>query len=70
MSGARIPHDNAVIESFCRRFKDALRKHFRYWENNDLRSVIQEAIHYFNYERPIRKLKGKPPVLYRTELLA
>ena len=27
-------------------------------------------IYYFNNERPVRKLKGKPPALYRTELVA
>ena len=29
-----------------------------------------EAFRYFNYERPVRKLNGKPPVLFRTELVA
>ena len=50
--------------------KDTLRKHFRYWECDDLRSTIEQAIYYFNNERPARKLKGKPPVPYRTELVA
>ena len=70
MSRAGTPHDNAVMESFWGRFKDTLRKHFRYWESDDLRSTIEQAIYYFNNERPGRKLKGKPPVLYRTELAA
>lgn len=70
MSRAGNPHDNAVIESFWGRFKDTLRKHFRYWEYDDLRATVAQAIHYFNYERPVRKLNGKPPVLYRTELVA
>ena len=70
MSRAGNPRDNAVIESFWGRFKDALRKHFRYWESDDLRSVVEQSVHYFNYERPVRKLKGKPPVLFRTELVA
>jgi len=70
MSRAGMPHDNAVIESFWGRFKDTLRKHFRYWERNDLHSVIAQAIHYFNYERPVRKLNGKPPILFKTELVA
>ena len=70
MSRAGNPYDNAVMESFWGRFKDALRKHFRYWESDDLRTTIEQAIHYFNYERPVRKLKGKPPVLFRTELVA
>ena len=64
------PRDNAVMESFGGRFKDTLRKHCRYRESNDLHAVIEQALHYFNYERPVRKLKGKPPVLFRTELVA
>ena len=32
--------------------------------------AIEQAVYYFNYERPVRKLKGKPPVLFRTELVA
>ena len=70
MSRAGNPHDNAVLESFWGRFKDALRVHFRYWESDDLFSVIQQAIHYFNFVRPLRKLNGKPPVLFRSELVA
>ena len=70
MSRAGNPHDNAVMESFWGRFKDTLRKHFRYLESDDLKSIIAQAIHYFNYERPVRKLNGKPPVLFRTELVA
>ena len=69
MSRAGNPHDNAVMESFWGRFKDTLRKHFRYREHEDLHATIEQAIHYFNYERPVRKLKGKPPVLFRTELV-
>lgn len=70
MSRAGNPHDNAVMESFWGQFKDTLRKHFHYWESDDLYTIVEQAIHYFNYERPVRKLKGKPPVLYRTELVA
>ena len=70
MSRAGNPRDNAVMESFWGRFKDTLRKHFRYWECDDLRAVIEQAIYYFNNERPVRKLNGKPPVLFRTELVA
>ena len=70
MSRAGNPHDNAVMESFWGRFKDTLRKHFRYWESEDLRTTIEHAVYYFNNERPVRKLKGKPPVLFRTELVA
>ena len=70
MSRAGVPRDNAVMESFWGRFKDTLRKHFRYWEKDDLHSVVAACVHYFNYIRPVRKLNGKPPVLFRTELVA
>jgi len=70
MSRAGTPRDNAVMESFWGRFKDSLRKHFHYWQSDDLRATIEQAIDYFNNERPVRKLNGKPPVLFRTELAA
>ena len=70
MARAGNPYDNAVMESFGGRFKDTLRKRFRYWESNDLRLIIEQAVYYFNYERPVRKLKGKPPVRFKTELVA
>ena len=70
MPRAGNPHDNAVMESFWGRFKDTLQKHFRYWEIDDLYTVIDQALYYFNYKRPVRKRFGKPPVLFRTELVA
>ena len=70
MSRAGNPYDNAVMESFWGRCKDALRCHFHYWEHDDINSVIAKAIHYFNFIRPLRKLNGKPPVLFRSELVA
>lgn len=44
-------------------------KTFPLLECDDLRAIIEQALHYFNYERPVRKLKEKPPVLYKTELV-
>ena len=70
MSRAGVPRDNAVMESFWGRFKDTLRKHFRYREKDDLHDVVAECVHYFNFVRPVRKLNGKPPVLFRTEPMA
>ena len=70
MSRAGMPRDNAVMESFWGRFKDTLRKHFRYFEREDLYEVVDECVFYFNCIRPVRKLNGKPPVLFRTELVA
>ena len=70
MSRAGNPKDNAVMESYWGRFKDVLRVHFRYLDHDDLPSVIQQAIYYFNNIRPVRKLNGKPPVRFRSELAA
>ena len=70
MSRSGTPRDNAVMESFFGRFKDTLRCQFRYWEHDDLAAVISKAIHYFNNIRPVRKLNGKPPVLFKNELVA
>ena len=70
MSRAGNPYDNAVMESFWGRFKDTLRRHFRFWESDDLSSVIADTIHFFNFLRPIRKLNGLPPVPFRTGLAA
>lgn len=70
MSRAGTPRDNAVMESYWGRFKDVLRVHFRYWEQENLLNVIQEAVQYFNYTRPVRKLNGKPPAQYRSALVA
>lgn len=58
------------MEFFGGRFKDTLHKHFCYWESDDLRATVERAIYYFNNERPVRKLNGKLPVLFRTEPVA
>lgn len=70
MSRAGTPRDNAVIESFFGRFKDVLRSDFKYWRCDSLNDVIAQAIHYFNYIKPLRKLNRKTPVQYRIELAA
>ena len=49
MSRAVTPRDNVVIESFFGRFKDVLRSHFQYWKCDDLRKVIDEAVHYKHF---------------------
>ena len=49
------------MESFFGRFKDDLRFHFHYWECDNLNFVMEQAVHYFNYERPLRKFNGKLP---------
>ena len=70
MSIAVNLRSKAVIKSFLGRFKDTLRNQFRYWEHEDLKAIIEYAIHYFNYECPDSKLKEKPPALFRKGLVA
>lgn len=70
MSRAGTPRDNAVMEHFFGRFKDVLRFQYRSWEHDDLTTVISDASNYFNTTRPLRKLKGKPPVPFRIEQVA
>ena len=70
MSRAGTPRDNAVIESFFGRFKDVLSSHFQCWKCDDIHKAVADTIYYFNYIRPVRKLKRKPPVQYRIELAA
>lgn len=70
MSRAGTPRDNAVMESFFGRFMDVLRFQFLYWECDNLNFVIEQAVHYFNYERPVRKLNGKPPIQFRIDQIA
>ena len=70
MSRAGTPRDNAVMESFFGRFKDVMSSHFQYWTCDDIQKVVADTVHYFNYIRPVRKLKRKPPVQYRIELAA
>ena len=70
MSRAGTPRDNAVMESFFGRFKDVMSSHFQYWKCDDIYKVVADTVYYFNYIRPVRKLKRKPPVQYRIELAA
>ena len=70
MSRAGTPHDNAVMESFFGRFKDVMSSHFQYWKCDDIHKTVADTVYYFNYIRPVRKLKRKPPVQYRIELAA
>lgn len=70
MSRAGTPRDNAVIESFFGRFKDVLRSHFHYCKCDNIQKVISDAVYYFNFVKPLRKLNRKPPVQYRIEMTA
>ena len=61
---------NIIDTQIFGRFKDVLRSHFQYRKCDDLQKVIDDTVYYFNYIRPVRKLKRKPPVQYRLEQVA
>ncbi|MBQ8163443.1 MAG: integrase core domain-containing protein, partial [Clostridia bacterium] len=69
MSRAGTPKDNAVIESFFGKFKDILKSR-KFCKADNLKSVIDQTIYYYNYIKPMRKLNGKPPVQFRIEQAA
>ena len=63
-------YDNACCENFfghlkseCLEFKDIPKT------NEDLISLVDQYIHFYNCERPQRKLKGMTPVEYRQSYL-
>ncbi|KAA0565461.1 transposase [Bacillus sp. CH30_1T] len=59
--------DNAVMENFF----GVLKQEMYYGEKlvtfEDLRSRIEEYIHWYNHERSKEKLDGLSPVEYRTQ---
>lgn len=67
MSRAGTPKDNAIIEAINGWIKSELATDFRYWEYEDIYTLIDSYVFYFNYERPAYALNYKSPVQYRTE---
>ena len=61
--------DNAPVESFFGHFKDEVDyKDSRTFE--ELRQIVDNYIHYYNYERAQWSKKKMTPVEYRDHLLA
>ena len=59
--------DNAVIESFFGTLKQAIfYEDTKFTSINELKTTIDEYIHYYNYDRIKSKLKGLSPVKYRN----
>ena len=67
MSRAGTPKDNAIIEAINGWIKSELITDFRYWEYEDIYTLIDSYVIYFNYDRPAYALNYKSPVQYRTE---
>ena len=61
--------DNAVIESFFGTLKSECFYPEKHGSIAELRTAIDEYIHYYNHERIKQKLKGLSPVEYRTQAL-
>lgn len=62
--------DNARMESFFSTLKSEMYYRERFSNISDLRTAIDEYIHYYNHERIKMKLGGLSPVAYRTQAVA
>lgn len=61
--------DNAMAESFFSTLKSECFYLEKYGSINELKTGIDEYIHYYNHERISLRLKGLSPVEYRTQAL-
>lgn len=61
------PYDNSVCESFFHTLKKEAIYHNLYSSPDELNSVMEEYIHFYNEERPHRKLNMKTPLQFETE---
>lgn len=65
-----MPYDNSVCESFFHTLKKEALYHHLYEEPQELDAVMREYIHFYNAERPHRKLNMKTPLQFETEFFA
>lgn len=68
MSRKGVPYDNSPMESFFSLFKNEELKLHRGKTIKEMKAVIDEYIHYYNYERPQYGLKKLTPIEYRSQL--
>lgn len=61
------PYDNSVCESFFHTLKKEAIYHNLYNSSEELKVVMEEYIHFYNEERPHRKLNMKTPLQIETE---
>jgi len=69
-SSPGTPYDNSVCESFFHTLKKEAIYHHLYKEPQELDAVMREYIHFYNAERPHRKLNMKTPLQFETEFFA
>ena len=68
MSRVGTPTDNAIIEAINGWIKEELVLDFGLATAKDVPKLLNEYVHYYNYERPAAALGYKSPVQYKTEL--
>ena len=68
MSRVGTPTDNAIIEAINGWIKEELFLDFGLATAKDVPKLLDEYVHYYNYERPAAALGYKSPVQYKTEL--
>ena len=68
MSRVGTPTDNAIIEALNGWMKEELYLDFGLETADDPLALLDEYVHYFNYERPAAALGYKSPVQYMTKL--
>ena len=68
MSRAGTPTDNPIIEALNGWIKEELFLDFGLATAKDVPKLLDEYVHYYNYERPAAALGYKSPVQYKTEL--
>lgn len=61
------PYDNSVCEAFFHTLKKEAVYHHLYATPEELNAVMEEYIHFYNEERPHRKLNMKTPFEFETE---
>jgi len=61
------PYDNSVCESFFHTLKKEAVYHSLYNKQEELQSVLEEYIHFYNEERPHRKLNMKTLLQFEVE---
>ena len=68
MSKVGTPTDNAIMEAINGWIKEELYLDFGLETAENVPKLLDEYVHYFNYERPAAALGYKSPVQYKTEL--
>ena len=68
MSKVGTPTDNAIIEALNGWIKEELYLDFGLENAEDVPTLLDEYVHYFNNRRPAAALGYKSPVQYKTEL--